>query len=93
MNERRKNLQERANIAMMYNQMLGSGAWKHLSEHYLDQRLDPQYLMSFMHTEEGTMKAEMLKMQALWDLMGFIQSQITSGEKAADELRKVRESE
>lgn len=89
MEERRNNLLEQANIAMLYNTMLGSTAWKHLMENYLDQRMDPQNLMMYIREEERIMKDEMIKMQALWDMLGFIQSQITIGNKAANELRKL----
>lgn len=90
MEERIKGLQEQINVAMLYNTMLGSPAWKHLMTTYLDSKMDPQSLMAYLRAEEGSMKEEMIKMQALWDFVGFIHAQIANGDKAAKELHKLK---
>jgi len=92
---RKKLLLEAVQIGRAYSELMNQYAWKHLMEAYLDERLDPQHLMEFLHSDEGKMKEEMVKMQALWDLMAFVQSQISNGIKATRELQKlgVRDSE
>ena len=79
----------------MYQDLLNSGAWKDLENKYLEEHLNPQSLMNYLYSEEGDMKTEMIKMQALWELMAFIQSQVVGGKKAVEELKKlgVRDSE
>jgi len=95
MEARKQALREAAYRGQQYIALLQSGVWKDLEERYLKEHLEPQSLMGYLYSDEGTMKAEMIKMQALWELMAFVQSQIVEGKKAIDELQKlgVRELE
>lgn len=86
----KEKLMETANTGLLYRALLDHAGWRHLSSAYLEAHLSPESLMDYLYAEEGKMREEMVKMQALWELMAFIQGQIKNGVKANDELRKLQ---
>lgn len=82
-------LKETVYKARMYHGLLEHGAWKHFLSDYLDAEMDPARLVGYLYSDPETLRNEMLKMQALWEMMAYIQQRVRDGEKAIAQLHKL----
>lgn len=70
-----------------YQSLLNSIGWKFLLEDYLETEMDPQRLLNVLHNTD-LLKVEAIKMQTLWDMLGYISQKIKSGYNASVQDRK-----
>lgn len=71
-----------------YQSLLNSIGWKFLLEDYLETEMDPQRLLNVLHNTD-LLKVEAIKMQTLWDMLGYISQKIKSGYNASVQLEKL----
>ena len=83
--EEENKLRKAAEIGSMYLSMVGSSAWKHLVETYINKRISQDRYLTAKRDDLADIQAAQ---KELFDFLHYVSSTIDAGEKAYKRLQK-----